>query len=85
MANGTLPAYLASAKPNPVENRAPWYKNTAQTYAGIFLWIAFYDELAGGADGPGALGMSGLGLCLLASGKGSTKCGAAALFQGCHG
>lgn len=66
MANGTLPAYLASAKPNPVENRAPWYKNTAQTYAGIFLWIAFYDELAGGADGPGALGMGGLGVCLLA-------------------
>jgi cytosine permease len=66
MANGTLPAYLASAKPNPPENRAPWYKNTAQTYAGIFLWIAFYDTLAGTPDGPGALGMSGLGICLLA-------------------
>jgi cytosine permease len=66
MANGTLPAYLASAKPNPVGNRAPWYKNTAQTYAGIFLWIAFYDQLAGTSAGPGALGMSGLGVCLLA-------------------
>jgi cytosine permease len=66
MANGTLPAYLASAKPNPLANRAPWYKNTAQTYAGIFLWIAFYDKLAGDANGPGALGMGGLGVCLIA-------------------
>ncbi len=65
MANGTLPAYLASAQPNPTANRVPWYKTTAQTYAGIFLWIAFYDQLAGTASGPGALGMSGLGLCLL--------------------
>ncbi|MBN1488944.1 MAG: cytosine permease [Phycisphaerae bacterium] len=66
MANGALPAYLASAQPNPVTNRAPWYKNTAQAYAGIFLWIAFYDALAGTDAGPGALGMSGLGMCLLA-------------------
>jgi cytosine permease len=66
MANGSLPAYLASAKPNPPENRVPWYKNTAQTYAGIFLWIAFYDQLAGTSGSAGALGMSGLGMCLLA-------------------
>ncbi|MBI4580630.1 MAG: cytosine permease [Planctomycetes bacterium] len=66
MANEQLPAYLASAKPNPLTNRAPWYKTTAQTYAGIFLWIAFYDQLAGTANGPGTLGMSGLGTCLLA-------------------
>ena len=66
MAHEALPAYLASAQPNPKSNRAPWYKNTAQTYAGIFLWIAFYDTLAGTADGPGALGMSGLGKCLAA-------------------
>ncbi|NLX12710.1 MAG: cytosine permease [Phycisphaerales bacterium] len=66
MANESLPAYLATAKPNPFSNRAPWYKNTAQTYAGIFLWIAFYDQLAGTVGGPGTLGMAGLGLALLA-------------------
>lgn len=65
MANESLPGYLAAAKPNPVENRTPWYKNTAQSYAGIFLWIAFYDQLAGTDKGAGALGMSSLGMCLL--------------------
>lgn len=61
-----LPAYLTSIQPNPPTNRAPWYKNTAQTFAGIFLWIAFYDQLAGTSAGPGALGMAGLGPALLA-------------------
>jgi len=41
MANGKLPSYLASATPNPAENRAPWYKNTAPAYAGIFLGVPF--------------------------------------------
>ncbi len=45
MANEPLPAYLATAKPNPFSNRAPWYMNTAPSYAGIFLWIAFYQAL----------------------------------------
>ena len=66
MANGSLPAFLASTKPNPITNRAPWYKNTAQTFAGIFLWIAFYDQMAGTSGGPGALGMGSLGTCLAA-------------------
>jgi cytosine permease len=65
MANGNVPAYLAMAKPNPMSARAPWFTNTAQSYAGIFLWIAFFDQLAG-ADSPGALSMAGLGMCLLA-------------------
>ncbi|MBP7935987.1 MAG: hypothetical protein KA354_15195 [Phycisphaerae bacterium] len=65
MANESLPAYLASAKPNPLANRAPWYKNTAQTFAGIFLWFAFYDQLAGTQAGPGALAMGGLGTAIL--------------------
>lgn len=65
MANGSLPAYLASTKPNPCANRAPWYKNTAQTFAGIFLWFAFYDQLAGTQAGPGTLAMSGLGTTIL--------------------
>ncbi len=66
MANGKLPGYLAAAKPNPMSNRAPWYMNTAQSYAGIFLWIAFIDKLAGGTQGGGALQMAGLGGCLMA-------------------
>jgi cytosine permease len=41
-----LPEYLAKATPNPMTNRAPWYKNTAPTYAGIFLWVVFYMKLA---------------------------------------
>ncbi len=42
-----LPDYLAKAVPNPKGNRAPWYVNTAPSYAGIFLWIAFYQQMAG--------------------------------------
>src|SRR5512135_2581559 len=45
-----LPAYIASATPNPKSNRAPWYKNTAPTYAGIFLWFVFWDSVARGGD-----------------------------------
>jgi len=37
---------LALASPNPPEKRAPWYKNTAPSYAGIFLWVVFYMEIA---------------------------------------
>ncbi len=56
-----LPDYLAKAVPNPEANRGPWYANTAPSYAGIFLWIAFYQQMAGATVGHG-----GLGLCLLA-------------------
>jgi cytosine permease len=47
MANGNaaIPAYLRTATPVPPDRRAPWYVNTAPSYAGIFLWIAFYDQL----------------------------------------
>ncbi|HKV46786.1 MAG TPA: cytosine permease [Candidatus Acidoferrales bacterium] len=44
-----LPSYIAKATPNPQANRAPWYKNTAPSYAGIFLWVVFFQALA---DGP---------------------------------
>ncbi len=57
----TLPAYLDKASPNPASNRAPWYKNTAPTYAGVFLWIVFYREI-----GAGTVDRAGVGLCLLA-------------------
>jgi cytosine permease len=41
----SLPSYVASAKPVPQANRAAWYKNTAQTYAGIMLWFVFWHEV----------------------------------------
>lgn len=56
-----LPDYLRKASPNPASNRAPWYSNTAPTYAGIFLWIAFYQQMAAGT-----LTAAGLGFCLFA-------------------
>jgi len=42
MANNAIPSYLTTATPVPASNRAAWFKNTAQSYAGIFLWIAFF-------------------------------------------
>jgi cytosine permease len=56
-----LPDYISKAIPNPTSNRAPWYKNTAPTYAGVFLWIVFYQKIA-----VGTLDKTGLGLSLLA-------------------
>ena len=41
MSNGILPSYLSMARPNPPDKRAPWYKNTAPSYAGIFLSVPF--------------------------------------------
>jgi cytosine permease len=49
------------AKPNPSDKRAPWYTSTAPAYAGIFLWVVFYMEIANGT-----LPQAGLGLSLLA-------------------
>lgn len=43
-----LPDYISKAVPNPESNRAPWYVNTAPSYAGIFLWIGFYQAIAAG-------------------------------------
>ena len=56
-----LPDYIAKAVPNPPSNRAPWYVNTAPTYAGIFLWVAFYQSLA-----VGTIDRASLGVCMLA-------------------
>ena len=44
----SLPNYVASAKPAPQAGRVPWYKTTAQTYAGIMLWFAFWQVIAVG-------------------------------------
>jgi cytosine permease len=43
-----LPEYVRASVPNPLGNRQPWYKNTAPSYAGIFLWVGFYLQLADG-------------------------------------
>ena len=56
-----LPDYLAKATPNPPANRAPWYKNTAPSYAGIFLWVAFYQSIS-----QGTLERASPGLCIAA-------------------
>lgn len=56
-----LPSYISKAVPNPLSNRAPWYKNTAPTYAGVFLWVVFYREIAAGT-----LEHASIGVCLFA-------------------
>ncbi len=56
-----LPDYISKAVPNPASNRAPWYINTAPAYAGVFLWVVFYKDIA-----KGTLDQAGVGLCLLA-------------------
>jgi cytosine permease len=56
-----LPDYIAKAVPNPASNRAPWYVNTAPSYAGVFLWVVFYMEIA-----RGTLDRAGVGLSLVA-------------------
>lgn len=53
MSNASLPNYLKMAKPNPMSNRAPWYKNTAPTYAGIFLWFVFWMGSTGAPNAGG--------------------------------
>ena len=66
MSNGTLPSYLSMAKPNPPANRAPWCKNTAPTYAGIFLWFVFWSAIAsGGTNIAGGVLSHGVGAALL--------------------
>jgi len=66
MSNGALPSYLSMAKPNPIDNRAPWYKNTAPTYAGIFLWFVFWSQApSGGGAAPGGALSQGVGVALL--------------------
>ena len=56
-----LPDYISKAVPNPATNRGPWYANTAPSYAGIFLWIAFYLSIA-----RDTIPHAGLGLCIAA-------------------
>lgn len=59
-----LPSYITSAAPNPPDKRAPWYKNTAPTYAGIFLWFVFWDSMSANGLATGGLGAALLGIVL---------------------
>lgn len=63
MSAAQLPDYITSAKPNPQANRAPWFKNTAPTYAGIFLWFVFWQDAAVAQNLGGTLS-HGIGLAL---------------------
>lgn len=66
MSSPALPSYVSMAKPNPATNRAPWYKNTAPTYAGIFLWFVFWSQAPSGGSGiPGGVLSQGVGTALL--------------------
>jgi purine-cytosine permease-like protein len=61
-----LPDYVAKATPRPPASRAPWYTNTAPTYAGVFLWIGFYQSIANGTLNRAGLGWSLAALCTAA-------------------
>jgi len=63
MSNTSVPSYLECAKPNPSANRAPWFKNTAPTYAGIFLWFVFWSYSLGSGT-PGGMLSAGVGVAL---------------------
>ncbi|MCP5524557.1 MAG: cytosine permease [Verrucomicrobiales bacterium] len=63
-ASGQLPAYITSAKPNPAASRAPWHKNIAPTYAGIFLWFVFWDSMSGNGLSLGGLWPTLIGIVL---------------------
>jgi cytosine permease len=56
-----LPEYVRASVPNPPNNRQPWYKNTAPSYAGIFLWVGFCLQLA-----EGTINQMGIGLAIVA-------------------
>ena len=43
-----LPDYVASARPVSAAVRVPWYKSSAPTYAGVMLWVVFWQDIAAG-------------------------------------
>jgi len=61
----SLPDYVASARPVPQDQRAAWYKTTAQTYAGIMLWFAFWQSIPAGDGSPGGVLGAGIGPALI--------------------
>ena len=70
-----VPSYLECAQPNPAANRAPWYKNIAPVYAGIFLWFVFWSGTASvGADNAGGILAAGWPTALIGILAGATIC-----------
>ncbi len=61
-----MPDYITKALARPPGARAPWYANTAPTYAGVFLWIGFYQSIATGTLERMTLGLSLLALSVAA-------------------
>jgi cytosine permease len=61
-----LPDYLASASPNPQANRAPWFTNTAPTFAGVFLWFVFWDSISSSGLSVGGIWPAILGIVISA-------------------
>jgi cytosine permease len=61
---GQLPSYITSATALGTDKRAPWYKNVAPTYAGIFLWFVFWQDAAVAPTAGGTLAQ-GVGWALL--------------------
>jgi cytosine permease len=61
-----LPDYITKTVPRPAAVRGAWYTNTAPTYAGIFLWIGFYEAIASGTLNTAGLGVSLFALCVAA-------------------
>ncbi len=57
-----LPDYVRASVPNSLANRAPWYKNTFPSYAGIFLWVGFYLGLARPTISHASVGVCLIGL-----------------------
>jgi ribonucleoside-diphosphate reductase alpha chain len=52
------------ATPLGKDKRAPWFKNVAPTYAGIFLWFVFWQDAAKAGSLGGTLSQ-GVGVALL--------------------
>lgn len=61
-----LPHYIAKSIPNPPDKRRPWYANTAPSYAGVWLWVVFYQLIAEGTLDQAGLAWSLAGLVVAA-------------------
>ena len=62
----SLPSYVAAAQPVPKDKRAPWFKTTAQTYAGIMLWFVFWMSVpSSGAPGSAGILAQGIGPAII--------------------
>lgn len=60
-----LPTYVTAATPVSQDSRAAWYKTTAQTYAGIMLWFAFWQSIPAGGGSPGGVLAAGIAPALI--------------------